>query len=147
EGDVIHFSGEIDEVTVWHRALSRQEIRRLMYQSPAPTESGLAAYWPMDDDDGGARVRDATPYGHDGRGHVVTRAPASRPRGPAFRDTIAFYLLMALLAAALFYAALRLYGLRLRRQKRALETQVAERTAALVVAQAGTARALDPVAA
>ncbi|MGZ0656648.1 DNRLRE domain-containing protein [Coraliomargarita sp. W4R72] len=58
------FAGSLNEVSVWDHALSQSEIESLMTVSPAGTETGLAGYWPLDDESG-VTVTDAT-GNHDG---------------------------------------------------------------------------------
>lgn len=43
------FFGSIDEPTFWNRALTQDEVRRLMYAQLAGTESGLVSYHRFDD--------------------------------------------------------------------------------------------------
>jgi hypothetical protein len=60
------FSGSIDEVRIYNRALNEEEIRTL-YESYGPalqvadTQKNLAGYWKFD-----GNAKDATPYGNDG---------------------------------------------------------------------------------
>ncbi len=49
------FSGFVDDVRVWERALSRQEIEKNYTRILGGTEKGLILYWPMDE---GIDVRD-----------------------------------------------------------------------------------------
>ena len=49
------FSGYVDDVRVWERALSRQEIEKNCTRILGGTEKGLILYWPMDE---GIDVRD-----------------------------------------------------------------------------------------
>jgi hypothetical protein len=61
-----YFNGSIDEVRVYNRALSSDEIKAL-YESYNPgtqvadTQKGLVGHWKMDGD-----AKDNTPYGNDG---------------------------------------------------------------------------------
>ena len=43
------FHGMIDEVRMWNRARSPQEIKQGMHLSLSGAEKGLAGYWPLDD--------------------------------------------------------------------------------------------------
>jgi hypothetical protein len=54
-----YFAGSLNEVSVWDHALSQEDIETLMTSSPAITETGLAGYWPLDDESG-VTVTDAT---------------------------------------------------------------------------------------
>ena len=49
------FSGFVDDVRLWERALTRQEIERNYTRILGGTEKGLILYWPMDE---GINVRD-----------------------------------------------------------------------------------------
>lgn len=143
--DEIRFAGEIDELSLWSRALSSRELKRLRYQPPPPDAAGLEGYWPMDDGEG-QRVRDVTRGGWHGEGTGLRWAQASRPLGPPFRERPAFTLLLAALGTALFYGILRLYGRRLEAQKRSLERQVEARVEDLARTNAEKDRALALVA-
>jgi hypothetical protein len=44
-----HFAGHIDEVRIWNRALSQDEIRHHMCEKLTGTEPGLVAYYRMDE--------------------------------------------------------------------------------------------------
>lgn len=46
------FDGQIDEVSLWNRALSADEIRQYMYRELSGAETGLSAYYPMSDGTG-----------------------------------------------------------------------------------------------
>lgn len=142
--DIIHLRGPVDELSVWDRALSRGEVRQLMYHPPAAGAKGLRAYWPMDEE-GGDVVHDRGPYGINGRAVDARWVPSDRPRTRPFRETPLFYILEAALGAALLYILMRLYGLRLQRQRDRLQRQVAERTAELEQAHVETAGALAVV--
>jgi signal transduction histidine kinase/CheY-like chemotaxis protein len=143
---VIHFVGEMDELTLWSRALSPREIRRLMYQAPVPNAPGLTAYWPFDGGKDG-QVLDAGPNGYHGRAYESGHAASTRPLGPPFRERREFYALLVLVGLGALYGLMRLYALRIERQKRRLERLVAERTEELRQSHAETQRALETVAA
>lgn len=143
---VVRFSGAMDELTVWERALDRREIRRLMYQSPAPGAAGLTAYWAMDDTDD-ARVIDRGPHRIDGTATGISHARSTRPVKPPFTERTPVRFASLLLALALLYGVLRLYGLRLEGQKRRLERQVQDRVADLARASDEKLQALEVVAA
>lgn len=57
------FSGAIDEVAVWSRALSATEITTLEHTPLVGNENALAAYWRLDDGQG-TTAADATGHGH-----------------------------------------------------------------------------------
>jgi hypothetical protein len=62
-----YFKGSIDEVAIYNRAISAEEIRQL-YQNPGSlrgNEAGLVGYWNFDSDNG-AVVKDSSPYQNDG---------------------------------------------------------------------------------
>ncbi|MDZ7317178.1 MAG: T9SS type A sorting domain-containing protein, partial [candidate division KSB1 bacterium] len=59
------FDGVIDEVTIWTRALSAEEIRELMCKKLTGTENGLAGYWDYEEGSG-FTAHDRTSGGHDG---------------------------------------------------------------------------------
>jgi hypothetical protein len=65
------FNGTLDEVCIWNRALSQDEIRHRMCQKLTGTEPGLVAYYRMDEGTdntcpGGQDVCDASGNGHHG---------------------------------------------------------------------------------
>ena len=59
-----YFNGIIDEVRVWNRALSAQEIKANYMKKLQGNESGLVGYWKFDMKD--HIVKDYSRYGHDG---------------------------------------------------------------------------------
>jgi hypothetical protein len=62
------FDGQVDEVAIFDRALSAEEIRQL-YQNPGSlrgNEAGLVGYWNFDSDNGEV-VKDSSPYHNDRR--------------------------------------------------------------------------------
>ncbi len=59
------FKGKIDEVRVWNRALSQDEIRDGMCRQFSGTEQGLIGYWRMNEGTG-ASTADATANGSTG---------------------------------------------------------------------------------
>lgn len=61
-GAKYHFDGEIDEVRIYNRALTGEELRS-QYRSPA--EDGLLARYDFDEPISGGRVKDASGNGHD----------------------------------------------------------------------------------
>ncbi len=44
-----HFSGSIDEVAIYNRALSAEEVQGLLYKKPDVEDDGLVGYWDFDD--------------------------------------------------------------------------------------------------
>lgn len=47
-----HFPGYIQEVQMWDRALTEEEISNSMYYVPDGTEENLVGYWPLDEGSG-----------------------------------------------------------------------------------------------
>lgn len=43
------FQGELDEISIWNRALTQVEIGQTMFNSLSGTEPGLVSYWNFDD--------------------------------------------------------------------------------------------------
>ena len=72
-GGFNYFAGELDEVAMWHRALSSTEIATLygggvgyyITTSSGPGTSGLTALWHFDEGTG-TTTSDATTNGHTG---------------------------------------------------------------------------------
>lgn len=60
-----YFQGRIDEVRIWNRALTREDILNRMHERLTGTEDGLAAYWPMDEG-AGTETADASGNGYAG---------------------------------------------------------------------------------
>ncbi|MCE3226815.1 MAG: hypothetical protein K0S32_1366 [Bacteroidetes bacterium] len=59
------FSGQIDEVRIWSKALSASEIRDKMCMKLKGTEAGLKAYWRMDEGTGNT-IFDSSTSGYNG---------------------------------------------------------------------------------
>src|SRR5690606_11500165 len=52
------FEGDIDEVAIWNKALTQQEIQQRMIQPPAITTPGLVVYFPFDETVSTANTRE-----------------------------------------------------------------------------------------
>ena len=126
--DQIHYTGALDELSIWDRALSRAEIRELMYSRPAPGRAGLVAYWPFDEAEPGPVV-DASGNGHHGQAYHVRHIAASRPLAPPFRETVWYYGLLGLMGLAGMFGVGWLAAARTRAKNRRLEALIRERTA------------------
>jgi len=61
-GPPTHATGSMDEVRIWSRVRTAEEIAGSMFCRLAGSEPGLAGYWTFDD----GTARDATGHGHDG---------------------------------------------------------------------------------
>ena len=59
------FQGDIDEVTVWNRALAQSEVQSFMNLPRAGNEAGLVACWHLNEGTG-TNTADATTNGHTG---------------------------------------------------------------------------------
>ncbi|MEM6647289.1 MAG: ATP-binding protein, partial [Bacteroidota bacterium] len=147
--DRIHYMGAVDELSIWHRALTEREIRSLMYSTPRPDAEDLAAYYPMDAVAASGQVLDHGPNGYHGTAYDVTRIDATRPLSPPLTEQWWFYVLVGLSGLGLVYGLMRGYAWRIERQRRQLETVVGERTTELsealevVAAQAEELKTLD----
>lgn len=51
-GNIFHFKGIMDELRIWNRSLSEQEIRQTMCQKLKGNEAGLIGYWTFDETEG-----------------------------------------------------------------------------------------------
>ncbi|CEO99535.1 unnamed protein product (mitochondrion) [Plasmodiophora brassicae] len=60
----VYNKGIYDDLRLWNRSLSAEEIRHRMWQQLQGDEPDLYAYWTFDDNSGGV-VRDLTRRGHD----------------------------------------------------------------------------------
>ena len=60
------FHGQLDELRLWNRALSSNEIARNMRRIPSANEEGLMAHYSFDDTDASGAVPDLTGQGHYG---------------------------------------------------------------------------------
>lgn len=61
-----HFDGEYDEVRIWDRALSQQELRDNRYFPLQGNEPGLVGYWRLDDTPDSQTAMDSSGNGNDG---------------------------------------------------------------------------------
>ncbi|MCY2959150.1 MAG: LamG domain-containing protein [Planctomycetota bacterium] len=61
-----YFAGQIDEVRIWNRARSVEEIQRDWYRQLLGTEPGLVAYWKFNEG-AGQTVYDQSTAGNDGQ--------------------------------------------------------------------------------
>jgi hypothetical protein len=60
-----NYNGMLDEVSVWDRAVSQEEIKAIMSDGFTGKESGVTAYWPMDEGSG-TMCEDLSPNGYNG---------------------------------------------------------------------------------
>jgi Concanavalin A-like lectin/glucanases superfamily len=61
QNDVVYrFKGKIDELKIWNRALSSEEIQKTIFTKSSSTEQGLIGYWDFDEPTG-ATVLDHSP--------------------------------------------------------------------------------------
>ncbi|MBC8872751.1 MAG: hypothetical protein H8E44_25240 [Planctomycetes bacterium] len=75
-----HLTGQMDDVRIWDRALSAEEIRTNMHASLAGTETGLAAFFDFDDPIGSQAIADRTPNANNG---YLGQATSPDSRDPA----------------------------------------------------------------
>ncbi len=61
-----YFYGKIDEVAIYNRALTPEEIQSTMDTKLRGDEQGLVGYWPFDEEEGAEVAHDLSPYGNDG---------------------------------------------------------------------------------
>ncbi|GAF91981.1 unnamed protein product, partial [marine sediment metagenome] len=72
------FNGTIDEVAIYDRALSAEEIRANMHTRLTGNEPNLVGYWDFDEGEGQVAY-DLSPYGNHGRLGSTPNADASDP--------------------------------------------------------------------
>ena len=65
------YDGSLRELAIWNKALSNEEIKAKMYGNLTGEESGLVAYYPLDEGSGDT-VYDKTENGHNGTIHDAT---------------------------------------------------------------------------
>ena len=139
--DIVHFRGQMDELSIWNRPFSRSEIQDWMYDRPESGDDGLLGYWPFDDGDADI-VSDHSANGNHGRAYHVGRIEATRPLSPPFKETVWYFVLIGLGVVGFVAAISWLSAAGLRRRNRQLEALVQERTAE-VAKQAEELKALD----
>jgi len=61
----LSWAGQLDEVTLWNRALSETELRSFMNHSLIGSESGLVGYWQLNEGTG-STTADSTGHAHTG---------------------------------------------------------------------------------
>lgn len=66
EPDQETFNGVIDEIRIWSVARTPEDIRSTMFTQLSGTESGLIAYWPLNEG-AGQVAHDMTSNGNDGQ--------------------------------------------------------------------------------
>jgi predicted DNA binding CopG/RHH family protein len=64
-----HFAGQLAEVRVWHLVRSQQQIQASMGRSLQGDESGLIAYWKLDNLENGNKFKDYSNNNHEGNAH------------------------------------------------------------------------------
>jgi len=77
-GGTQYFNGTIDDVRIYNRALSAEEIRANMHTRLSGDEPGLVGYWDFDEGEGQIAY-DLSPYGNHGRLGSTPDADASDP--------------------------------------------------------------------
>jgi hypothetical protein len=66
-GDAFNHEGEIDEVRIYNRALPKEEIESHMGVALTGSENELLAYYPFNELTSDGKVKDLSPYGHNGQ--------------------------------------------------------------------------------
>jgi hypothetical protein len=78
-GIIEHYNGMMDELNIWNRALSPEEIADLRLKKLTGNESGLIGYWNFDEAEG-VTIFDNSPFGYNGIfGGDVTRVLSGTP--------------------------------------------------------------------
>ena len=78
-----HFSGYLDEVRIWNRKLTIEEIDATMYSVLNGTEVGLVAYWNFDS----GTAKDLTSFANDG----VLKDASIEPISLSFANSLQIY--------------------------------------------------------
>ncbi len=77
-----YFNGQIDEVAIFNRALTAEEVQYNMCHKLAGNEAGLVGYWDLDE--GAGRIaHDKSANGNDGE---IVSDPYSDPHDPCFAE-------------------------------------------------------------
>lgn len=66
-GSFERFNGSVDEIQIWNRALTQNEIRNNMCKKLIGNEAGLVGYWRFDETSGNTAF-DSSPNGNNGTG-------------------------------------------------------------------------------
>ncbi|MDJ0601471.1 MAG: cyanobactin biosynthesis PatC/TenC/TruC family protein [Crocosphaera sp.] len=74
----IFFQGQIAEMSLWKRVLSAQEIKKYLEQPLKGNETGLVAYWPLNEGNGTA-IADQTGNNNNGKISGATWQQMERP--------------------------------------------------------------------
>jgi hypothetical protein len=82
ENNYRRFNGDIDEVSIWNTALGTTDIHTMMCKSLKGTETGLIAYWPMNETSG-TIVYDYTANARNGNNQNATIIESGSPVGNA----------------------------------------------------------------
>ena len=85
-GAGVNLLGAIDSVSVWNRALSQGEVRKLLFRRPRRNESNLVAFWGFDESEGSKTFDSSTNELHGvlkGGAHRIAapRRPVPNMRG------------------------------------------------------------------
>ena len=85
--------GQLDEVSIWARALNQSAIQMYMNRSLAGNEGGLVGYWTFEEGSG-TTTADQSPNGNDGTCHGdptwTTWTPPSLPPPPDISGALAY---------------------------------------------------------
>jgi hypothetical protein len=65
----IYFSGCLDEVRIWNRIRTQEEIQGAMHTELTGGEEGLVGYWKFNEAKGSTLAADSSPNGNDGQIH------------------------------------------------------------------------------
>jgi len=78
-----YLNGTIDEVSIWNRTLSAEEIRAIMHTRPEGDDPNLVGYWAFDEGEGQV-ARDLSVYGNDG---TLGSGPGEDDSDPAWVES------------------------------------------------------------